>query len=453
MSGKRCYMRYGNQGQLYRVCAGPPPATSKPPAIFTPLITPVAFVKKLASKNKKIKSYDDLSSSQRQNYHRLAQAQSREKRRENIEMNNEQYSIFLEQRRMDAHIERVEEKIERKQEKEEKRIKRNMEEKGILANTPEEIKEYFNKKVKEDLSKLDSQKVRDEFFESKKDNAEDIFKKRMREDDDDKVNIIASQRRKDIDLNTTISIPNIGGEHSISSIFSKLGFNKNVAILSADRGEVIKNLRKIGEVIVKVNPKLKGKVLSLDNLNTFIEKNAKFKSQLKPFFEVSDKIRASAIKSYNKEQEDFKNKQIKEIKERYKTFLINEEKRIRDVNDTKMKQAKNKLVVAEKDFREKGLSRKWIKKNVNIVFDKNLSGDFKVGDIGDLLNIKKNLEKVDKLDEKLEVLQTDYLKGKGKRAKKTKQLTEKQKVAQAKKDAKEMLKVQKALNKINKGKK
>ena len=54
MSGKRCYMRYGNQGQLYRVCAGPPPATSKPPAIFTPLITPVAFVKKLASKNKKL---------------------------------------------------------------------------------------------------------------------------------------------------------------------------------------------------------------------------------------------------------------------------------------------------------------------------------------------------------------------------------------------------------------
>lgn len=176
---KRCFMRYGNQGQLYRVCSEGGDK-SKPPAVFTPLITPQQFILDLAKKNKKIKGYADLTSSQQQNYHRLDMANRREERAKNKDMNNKVYSLYLEQKRADAKLDRLEDQVRARQEKKQQKIVNRFERKGTTASSPQDIKDYFKikqeKEIKRTLGKDNKEAYINRIEDKLKSDKNDIMK-------------------------------------------------------------------------------------------------------------------------------------------------------------------------------------------------------------------------------------------------------------------------------------
>ena len=471
--GVRCYMRYRNNGTVFRICSGPPPPTTKPPAVFTPMISPEEFIRKLTKSNKRIKSYGDLSDNQKREYHRLAQGNSRARRRENSEMNNDQYTLFLEQKRMDAQIDRVEDRLQRKREKEEKRVKRNMEERGILANNPEDIKKYFKMKTEKEIKSLKSDKFKEEFFESKKDDAEDRFKEALKEDDDIKIgrfiDIVDNEKKltkyrtfkknekgemvkgpfeKGLYETKTFKFPGAEGSYTIEDMVKDFGFDRKVMLYQlGNNPNLQEDLNKIGKGLInkKIIQANKGKPLNEDQLSALLNKNRK----RLPLYEMSDKTEKKIIDLYEDKMKERKDKAIKKIEEQYKERLEKREKDIREINDTKQTKMNYKYKQAVKDAREKGKSYQWVKKNVRLIFDKDLSGKAKVGDIGDLLmGVDDALESIEDIDEELQELQAGQKKARKKRQKKKKELTAEQKAKELAKEQKEMDRLQRQLNKI-----
>tara|TARA_R100001163_G_C5067218_1_gene206191 strand:- start:2747 stop:4552 length:1806 start_codon:yes stop_codon:yes gene_type:complete len=148
-SGLNCWIRYTNAGARYTTCGtyhGAPP--KPPPATFTPLITPSAFITKLGKK-----SYGDLTEGQKREYHRLAMANTRAQARENIEANTEEYKKFIEQKREDIIEERRQREVLKETEKAERKIKKDFETKGVAARTEEDIKKYYDVFEKQELRK------------------------------------------------------------------------------------------------------------------------------------------------------------------------------------------------------------------------------------------------------------------------------------------------------------
>ena len=145
MSQPVCYMRYGNAGQLYRTCndnfgsSGPP----KPPAVFTPLITPQEFADKIG------KTYDAMSSSQKQNYHRLASAismrEKREEQRKQKTMNEKEYKEYLQSKREDTRDNRKNKILMSRKLKEEKDLKRTLRQEGANISDKNEANLIYEK--------------------------------------------------------------------------------------------------------------------------------------------------------------------------------------------------------------------------------------------------------------------------------------------------------------------
>ncbi len=471
-SGLRCYMRYGNAGQVYRICKGPPPPTTKPPAVFTPLITPEEFVRKLAKGNKKIKSYGDLSSSQKQNYHRLAMAQSRSRRRENREMNNDEYTLFLEQKRMDAQIDRVENRLQRKKEKEEKRVKRQFEERGILDNNPEEIKKYFRQKEEKEIKTQKSEKYKDEFFETRKDDINELFEKKDKLEDSRKKNIwlngiedkIVSRPRFEKNekgemkrkgniygpyTEKLITIKGVDKPYTPEGLVKDFKFDRQLVIYQLEKNpeEFVMKMKQLGTLIPK---KLREqRQINKEEMAKLI--NAPFhKKILKPLRELSEPIKENIVKLYNQQIKEQRDNNIDNLKNKYKEHLEKERKSNKTINETKLTKTNYKNKQAVKDERNKGKTYKWVRQNVKLIFDKDFSGEAKVGDIGDMLmGVDEALETLEEVDEKLQDLQANQKKDRKKRQKKKKQLSEAQKEKIAKKEAKDLERLQRALKKIN----
>jgi len=346
-AGVRCYMRYGNAGQMYRICKGPPPPTTKPPAVFTPLITPSTFIAQLSASSKgKISSYGDLSSSQRSNYHRLAQAQTREDRRENAEMNNEQYTLFLEQKRTDAKIDRLEDKLEKKKEKEEKKIQKNMEGKGILASNEEEIGKYYDKRLEKELKIARSSDSKEDFIKRKKEQIEKRFKEQTSRPLEDQASLMRGDLRSFLPDN----------------IKDKLKKQKE--------GKLSENDKKALERTLGV------------------------------FF-----------RNY---QAKLRLKQNKEVEQQFERNLKSREKQIKEGMKDKEARDRAKLEVAQRDSKTSGKTAEWVRKNVQLIFDKDYSG---VGDLSKFAELTSKVagsfERVQELKADLEKAQAEQKKTRG----------------------------------------
>ena len=116
----RCFIRYNNQGNPYRVCSGNEPSSgfSKPPDQITPPIPVEEFLDKLG------KTYGELTEGQRREYHRIDMANRRFNDRALQEpIRDTLDSVLQEQRRLGGFIAQ-EQRLKEKQEQGELRLKK-----------------------------------------------------------------------------------------------------------------------------------------------------------------------------------------------------------------------------------------------------------------------------------------------------------------------------------------
>jgi len=115
--GVRCYIRYNNRGNPYRICDdGQNPANKKkPPSVITPAIDPEDFAEKFGG-------YANLSKEQQRTYHRLYMRRVRKENQAEAEAGEGVANVLRAQRRVAKEKARVE-KLEAKQKKLEKNDK------------------------------------------------------------------------------------------------------------------------------------------------------------------------------------------------------------------------------------------------------------------------------------------------------------------------------------------
>jgi hypothetical protein len=169
MSEPRCYMRYGNAGQMYRTCntnfGGKGPR--KPPDKFTPLITQAEFVEDVG------RPYSKMTSSQQQNYHRLASARAmrekREEERKQASMNNKEYKDYLASKKTTAKTARQDKVLYNKQERLQKDLKKEIEQAsgGRLLDDEDAIKKAVNKAVEREEQRLNRPEYKNRFIEER----------------------------------------------------------------------------------------------------------------------------------------------------------------------------------------------------------------------------------------------------------------------------------------------
>ena len=95
----RCFMRYNNQGNPYRVCSSGGDSKGKPPAQITKPIPVDEFLDKLG------RTYGELTAGQQREYHRLDMANRRfEEREERAPIQESLDSVLKEQRRLGGFI-------------------------------------------------------------------------------------------------------------------------------------------------------------------------------------------------------------------------------------------------------------------------------------------------------------------------------------------------------------
>ena len=127
--GVRCYIRYNNQGNPYRICDdGKVPPPKKPPSKITPLIDPSEFADKYGG-------YANLSKEQTKTYHRLYMAKQRAEERD-LQQGGEDFQDLI--------------KAEKQKKKEIRKLEKLQKEQEVL-----ERKEN-RKKYNADLAKLGS---------------------------------------------------------------------------------------------------------------------------------------------------------------------------------------------------------------------------------------------------------------------------------------------------------
>jgi hypothetical protein len=452
-TGARCYMRYGNAGQLYRICKGPPPPTTKPPAVFVPKITPTAFVAKLMRSNPKIKGYGDLSSSQKQNYHRLAMAQTRENMRENQALNHDEYKVFLAQKRADLRLDREEDRLRKQLAKEEKVIKRKVESKGPTAANPDEIQKYFDTLRDKRFKKESGESFKDNFFDEREARLKKTIDKRNKKSDNKKQEIMFSTLAEEVitrprfvdgkrkgnvegDYRTTFLqlTPDVKG--SLEDISKDIGIPQNVGVVrtALNKKQLIDNLKKY----VKLFKKPPTQADLKKNLpKEFKELNKGEKDKLVKLFDkrtkkLEEDQRAFFTKDFKKKQEGLK-------------------KELTEIYDTKASKAIYKYKEAVKKAEAKGLGPKLVNKNVRVIFDgENVKG---FGDISELMNIKETIEKVDEIQDDLSTLTKKKKKSRKKSKKKIADMTTKEKEELIQQELKEIEKLKKLADSLGKNKK
>lgn len=116
-SGVRCYIRYNNRGNPYRICDdGKNPANKKkPPSVITPAISPEEFADKFGG-------YANLSKEQQRTYHRLYMRRVRKEESGDAEAGEQLASVVRAKKRLGKQQAR-QKKLEEQQKKIEKRDK------------------------------------------------------------------------------------------------------------------------------------------------------------------------------------------------------------------------------------------------------------------------------------------------------------------------------------------
>tara|TARA_Y100001937_G_scaffold36481_1_gene52286 strand:+ start:10800 stop:11795 length:996 start_codon:yes stop_codon:yes gene_type:complete len=143
----RCFMRYNNQGNLYRVCDSGGKKT-KPPAQITPPISPEEFLNKIN------KGYSELTPNQTKEYHRLDMANRRfDERQQLAPIQDTLESVLQEQRRLGGFVakeQKLEETIKReklKKELNDRKLKYRAKTKNLNKIQKANMKEQILKEV------------------------------------------------------------------------------------------------------------------------------------------------------------------------------------------------------------------------------------------------------------------------------------------------------------------
>lgn len=145
----RCYMRYGNAGQQYRICNTPHAGKKPAPRVakFTKIMTPQEFSEEVGN------PYSKMSASQKENYHRLGSAIAmREKRQEQSkqkEMNAKEYKEYLKSLGEGKARDKEQEQLLKKSERLLKDLKKELSGRGVNMSDEKEIKEFIKKNVNE----------------------------------------------------------------------------------------------------------------------------------------------------------------------------------------------------------------------------------------------------------------------------------------------------------------
>lgn len=408
MSQPVCYMRYGNAGQLYRTCndnfgsSGPP----KPPAVFTPLITPQEFADKIG------KTYDAMSSSQKQNYHRLASAismrEKREEQRKQKTMNEKEYKEYLQSKREDTRDNRKNKILMSRKLKEEKDLKRTLRQEGANISDKGEIKEFIEKKVipsrkkeimgeefkKEWIEKETAKSVKDIIDPNKL--GIEISKKQT--------SSIMTPNKEKIGMNRFIKDFQLGNLHTI------IGLNNGVSEVKSKIERIFKVLSNVGK-ITDQEPKsyndyrrLFNKLIAGD-LKADTQTNKKRLEKAKNSF-----VKVQDLKEVKERMDAFKEKQEKKNEEIKRKIKSDFEKHKKEQLEN-LKNEKNTLIginlrvleEARNIARKNNLDENWIRKNINLGIDEDTGmPNNRIDTLNkELIRAKDIIENIEGIDQKL----------------------------------------------------
>ena len=245
MSEPRCYMRYGNAGQMYRTCNSNFGSTGprKPPDKFTPLITQAEFVEEIG------RPYSKMSSSQQENYHRLASARAmrdkREEERKQLTMNNKEYKEYLVSKKSTAKTARTDKVLFNKQERLQKDLSKEIENAsgGRLLEDEDAIKKAINRSIKTQEDRLNQPSYEKEFIEER-------VKERLSQGGSTDFKKLQEQKIKEgatISNKKNALVEVGGGSRKIGTIVKDFGMNDNynIQLGLGQKDKVIANADKL----------------------------------------------------------------------------------------------------------------------------------------------------------------------------------------------------------------
>ena len=435
MSGDlRCYMRYGNAGQAYRVCNNDSKFTppDKPIAKIVAMITPQEFSERIGV------PYTEMSSSQKSNYHRLASGLSmREKRVEEgkqKDMNKAEYKEHIKSMKTDVKSVKENKLLYKIKQEEEKTLKNLIEREDFNLSSKKQIKQFINKEV-----------IPEKVKELKADKGEEFIKKEVErligdksmETDPDNIRrellSLGKERAKKKD--NQFSLPN--GEKISMKKLSDFGLND---ILSINLGlglqkeavsqaeNLFKKLDKIAENEFIGSQGKNKRPKKLYEYKTILNrvKQGKLKEPLKKLNpekrdaleDSNEKLRKSIMNTLITEggkEEDIINKLSKERKENQdkffksaeKTFRKNITEQLKNIGITQkqlVSNASNQLETMRNKARKLNFDEKWIEKNIKVGLDKKgevfaLSENFN----NDLIKARDIIENIEGIDPKLKL--------------------------------------------------
>jgi len=415
MSQPVCYMRYGNAGQLYRTCNNNfgGSGTPKPPAVFTPLITPQEFADKIG------KSYEFMSSSQKQNYHRLASARSmRERRLEEKKqsvMNKQEYKDYLQSKKQDTKDNRENKTLINRKVKEEKELQKSLRNEGAKIGDKGEIKEFIeNEVIPARIKTILSEKFKEDWVNKE-------MSKSVKEIKDPKEIGIDISKKESSDITTPnglrIGMNRFIKDFKLDNLHTLVGLNNGASEVKQKIEKILKVLYNLN----KITDKKTTEQLSYNSYRSLFNRlitgdlegdtpsiNSKIEKAKSSFMKVKEQL--SNEGNLKKKREAFKKEQEKENKEIKKKIkkqfdkhkkeqldnLQNEKKSLIGINLRVLEEARN---IARKN----NLDEKWIKKNINLGIDEETGMPNNRIDLLNkkLIRAKDIIENIEGIDQKL----------------------------------------------------
>tara|TARA_R110000787_G_scaffold277680_3_gene387143 strand:- start:2466 stop:4247 length:1782 start_codon:yes stop_codon:yes gene_type:complete len=434
--GVNCWVRYNNSGARYITCGTySGSGTAPPPIKKTPLISPATFIGMMGKSG-----YNDLSSGQQREYHRLVMANRRAEERENSEMNAPEYKKFLEGRREDAIEFKKEVALDKAKTREEDKISRSLLKKGATARTDEDIDEFYEIHEQRELKESGFVKTNQKELQKAKDEIEKRYESKINDDDIEteaiKTRLSAmgeSGRYKPVfgeavrkiqagetkrDLEAFYVESPWGVEYNLEELTDGAGGTNLNLILQLGLSGQTKNIKKnVGAILQEAYDEVYKKV-SPANRKNFKPDDDEFQEAfedamdkawktsqygLKPtnredVIETEKILQKAIVNEYKQEQEGNLQNELSGIESAQEKKKSQEQKRIEEKYKNRVAKARNKLKDAIRLAEEKNIPAGWVQKNVRIVFDDE-TGDPLEGDY-----LKKMVEKVGNSYAKVEAL-------------------------------------------------
>jgi hypothetical protein len=438
MTEPRCFMRYGNAGNLYRTCnanfGGKEPPKEK--AKFVPLISQSDFVKEVG------RPYTKMSSSQKEAYHRLASARAmrdrREEERKQASMNKKEYKEYIQSLKKTKGQEKENVDLFKQKEKETKQLQKLIKEEGKQLSNKEDIEQFIqNEVIPDKLKNIMSADFKEKYIKDKiaekQEKLGSLNEAELRREAMAKGNTLAGKKSSMVDTPVgKLGLRKIVSDFGIKGLQLQAGLN-NSADGSIKNAE---NLFKILSAVGKLNystqtKKILGPPDSYSGYRGLFNKlvagkvsgpptntrglSAEDKKKREKIQERIDSLRDKVVglkdeKMFDKKVQDVLQERQKEIKEIEKSsekdFGKFKKEQIEGLN-----QLKNELIVVNQNSltemrniaKKQGFDEDWIKKNINLAIDEKTGRPNARNDLltGRLIRAKKILENLDDINKKL----------------------------------------------------